>query len=151
MDQQDRFNPKRINHSQALGERINQPRRTLRSHHRVGVPVKRDRHCYPCLLLRVLNGLAQDTLMAQVNAVKHAQGQTRLPISRCELTGLANDVHPRVPRSRSGGEPNNSKPFATVPHSGPTSLNTGMTRCSRSLRESLRTSSKRIAFVTSNS
>ena len=75
MNQQQRVRAQRFNRAQFLRQRINQRRHPVRRDDGVRMPVERNHQRNGVVLARVGDGLADDLLMAEMDAVKKADGQ----------------------------------------------------------------------------
>src|SRR5262249_32687770 len=114
-----------------LRERINEGRHPLGRDDGVGVLVERDNHAGSFVLSCVAQGLADDLLMSQVNAIEKADGQANLSIFRLELRRAMDDAHRR-------------------PAQATASFKNGITCFSNSRAVSLSTCSSGMACCTSN-
>ena len=79
---QQRVRAERFNRAQFLRQRINQRRHAVRRDDGVRMPVKRQHQRDGVVLARVGDGLPDDLLMAEMHAVKHADGQADLAAAR---------------------------------------------------------------------
>ena len=93
MNQQQRVRAQRFNRAQFLRQRINQRRHAVGRDHDAGVPVERDHQRNGVVLTRVGDGLADDLLMTEVDAVKNADGQANLAVAVAKFICTVNDVH----------------------------------------------------------
>ena len=75
MNQQQRVRAQRFDRPQFLRQRINQQRHAVGRDHGAGMPVEGEHQRNGVVLPRVGDGLADDPLMAEVDAVKNADGQ----------------------------------------------------------------------------
>ena len=78
MNQQQDVRAQRFDRAQFLRQRINQRRHAVGRHHGIGVPVERDHQRQGVMLPRVGDGLADDLLVTEMDAVKKADGQADL-------------------------------------------------------------------------
>ena len=93
MNQQSRVGAKVGDDAQFLRKRINQRRYARRSNHGVGVPIKRNDHGGSLVLAGIANRLPDDLLMAEVHAIKHANGSANFLRAGFQFTGGVDDVH----------------------------------------------------------
>src|SRR5208282_6937039 len=93
MNQQQRVRAQRFNRAQFLRQRINQRRHPLRRNDGVRVPVKRNYQRNGIVLVRIGDGLADDLLMAEMDAVENADGQAALAVAGLQFVCGMDDFH----------------------------------------------------------
>ena len=93
MNQQQRVRAQRFNRAQFLRQRINQRRHAVGRDHGAGVPVERDHQRNGVVLPRVGDGLADDLLMAEMNAVENADGQADFATAGLQFVCGMDDFH----------------------------------------------------------
>src|SRR5206468_8877659 len=93
MDQERRVDAEGFDYAQFLGQRIDQRRIAVGRDDRIGVAIKRDGHGDALVLAGVFNRLSNDLLMAEVDAVEHADGYRGSARTGFQFARLGNDVH----------------------------------------------------------
>ena len=93
MNQQQRVRAERFDRAQFLRQRINQRRHAVGRDDGVGMPVERDHQRDGVVLARVGDGLADDLLMAEVDAVKKADGQADFAAAGLQFICGMDDFH----------------------------------------------------------
>ena len=82
--------------AELLRQRIDQRRDAVGCDDRVRVPVERDDQREAVVLAGVGDGLPDDLLVAEMHAVKHADGETDFAAAVVQFFGGVNDVHGRL-------------------------------------------------------
>src|SRR5687767_9140868 len=83
----------RVQDTKLLRERINQERRFRGGDNRVGMPVESDRDCEAFVLAGIGDGLADDLLMSEVNAVENADCHTDFAGAWIQFAGAMDQLH----------------------------------------------------------
>ena len=94
MDQEQRLRTHGLDDAHFLSQRINQRRDAMGRHDGVGMPVERDDKTDRFLLPGVGDGLPDDLLVPEMNAVEEADRQADLAAPGIQFRRGVNDIHP---------------------------------------------------------
>lgn len=83
----------RGDHAQFLGQGIDERGSSLWSDDGGWMPIKRDGRGYRAVLMRIGDGLANDLLMAEVDAVEDADGDADFSRGGGQVSGVMNQAH----------------------------------------------------------
>jgi hypothetical protein len=92
-DQPGRVGSERGEGAELLRERMDQARSVIRGEDGSRVAVEGDDDGEPFKPAGIIHRAADDLLMAEVDAIEHADGEADFPRSRLEFTGCAEDFH----------------------------------------------------------
>lgn len=93
MDEQSGVHAEGSNGAQLLRQGINEGWNPILGHDGVGMAVESDDDRHGLLLLRICDHLANDLLMAEMHAIKDADGDTDLPCAARQVQGVVNKGH----------------------------------------------------------
>ena len=134
---QQRVRAERFNRAQFLRQRINQRRHAVRRDDGIRMPVKGEHQRDGVVLARIGDGLPDDLLVAEMHAVKNADGQADLAAAGVEFVRGVDDFHSSRrwrPVSRNG-----NTLFSPIPRpSNSTRHQAGIASATSNLPETLR-------------